>query len=171
MIKQADVVLLLALLWERFPPAVREANFRYYEPRTGHGSSLSPAIHALVAARLGDVALAEQYFRQGAAIDLANNMQECRWWRPYRGSGRAVAGDRAGLRWDDDTPDGLAFAPRLPNAWQRLSFPVRWRGQELVVTLGREPRSLTVESRGPETMTVAISGGPQATAMPAITTE
>ena len=56
---------------EKWPVAVHEANFRYYEPRTAHGSSLSPALHALVAARLGDVALAQAYFRQAAEIDLA----------------------------------------------------------------------------------------------------
>src|ERR1019366_7681149 len=64
-IKQADVVALSAVL---------EANFRYYEPRTAHGSSLSPALYALVAARLGDGPLAQAYFRQAAEIDLANNM-------------------------------------------------------------------------------------------------
>ena len=73
-IKQPDVVMLIHLLWERMPPEVRKANFEYYEPRCGHGSSLSPAIHALVAARLGDTALAERYFRQAAEIDLADNM-------------------------------------------------------------------------------------------------
>ena len=71
-IKQPDVVMLIYLLWERMPPEVRRANFEYYEPRCGHGSSLSPAIHALVAARLGDTALAERYFRQAAEIDLAD---------------------------------------------------------------------------------------------------
>src|SRR5262249_60241588 len=73
-IKQADVVMLLALLWDRFDPALRLANFRYYEPRCGHGSSLSPAIHAMVAARLGDVELAWRYFHQAAAIDLDDTM-------------------------------------------------------------------------------------------------
>jgi hypothetical protein len=53
-IKQADVVALSALLWEKWPVAVHDANFRHYEPRTAHGSSLSPALHALIAARLGD---------------------------------------------------------------------------------------------------------------------
>jgi trehalose/maltose hydrolase-like predicted phosphorylase len=53
---------------------IHEANFRYYEPRTAHGSSLSPAFYALVAARLGDRALAQAYFRQAAEIDLANNI-------------------------------------------------------------------------------------------------
>ena len=41
-IKQPDVVMLVHLLWERMPPEVRKANFEYYEPRCGHGSSLSP---------------------------------------------------------------------------------------------------------------------------------
>jgi trehalose/maltose hydrolase-like predicted phosphorylase len=40
-IKQPDVVMLIYLLWERMPPEVRRANFEYYEPRCGHGSSLS----------------------------------------------------------------------------------------------------------------------------------
>ena len=69
-IKQADVVLLLALLGERFPRAVQEANYRYYEPLTVHDSSLSPAIHALVAARLGDLGTAERYLRRATRLDL-----------------------------------------------------------------------------------------------------
>jgi trehalose/maltose hydrolase-like predicted phosphorylase len=73
-IKQPDVVMLVYLLWDRLPPQVRKANFEYYESRCGHGSSLSPAIHALVAARLGDMRRAERYFRQAAEIDLADNM-------------------------------------------------------------------------------------------------
>ena len=52
-IKQADVVALLGLLPEEFVGETGATNFRYYEPRCGHGSSLSRAMHALVAARLG----------------------------------------------------------------------------------------------------------------------
>src|SRR5205823_622224 len=51
-VKQADVVLATFLLWDEIGAEVGVANFRYYEPRTGHGSSLSPSIHALVAARI-----------------------------------------------------------------------------------------------------------------------
>jgi trehalose/maltose hydrolase-like predicted phosphorylase len=53
-VKQADVVALLALLPEEFPPGAAAVNFRYYEPRCGHGSSLSRPMHGVVAARLGD---------------------------------------------------------------------------------------------------------------------
>ena len=52
-VKQADVVALLALLPEEFPGDTGTRNFRYYEPRCSHGSSLSRAMHGLVAARLG----------------------------------------------------------------------------------------------------------------------
>jgi trehalose/maltose hydrolase-like predicted phosphorylase len=165
-IKQADVIMLLALLWERFPPSVREANFRYYEPRTAHGSSLSPAVHALVAARLGDIALAERYFRQGASIDLANNMGNAAGGIHIAALGGLWQAAVLGCAGMTLQPDGLGFAPSLPQAWRQLRFPVRWRGRALTVTLGQEPRTLTLELVGPEPMTVAVLGGPQVSAVP-----
>jgi trehalose/maltose hydrolase-like predicted phosphorylase len=69
-IKQADVVALIALLPEEFPERMAEINFRHYEPRCGHGSSLSAGMHALVAARLGDTELAIHYLCETAANDL-----------------------------------------------------------------------------------------------------
>ena len=127
-VKQADVVMLIALLWDDFPPEVREANFRYYDPRTGHGSSLSPPVHSLVAARLGDLPLALKYFRQTAEIDLANNMGNA--------SGGVHAAAMGGL-WQAAVFGfaGLQFAqrgpilrPALPKGWRRMRFDVSWRG-------------------------------------------
>lgn len=127
--KQADVVLLLALFWDRFPPEVREANFRYYEPRCGHGSSLSPSIHALVAARLGDVELARRYFRQAAEIDLANNMGNAAGGvhaAALGGLWQAAVYGFGGLRFTDTGP---SLDPKLLPEWHRLRFAVRWRGR------------------------------------------
>ncbi len=45
-IKQADVLMLHHLVPEEVEPNSLVANLRYYEPRTAHGSSLSPAVHA-----------------------------------------------------------------------------------------------------------------------------
>src|SRR6185369_8887633 len=73
-IKQSDVVELIALLWDEMDDATRRANFLHYEPRTAHGSSLSPGIHALVAARLGLYEVAARYLDQTAEIDLGNAM-------------------------------------------------------------------------------------------------
>jgi len=139
-IKQADVVLLLYLLWDRFPPEVREANFRYYERRCGHGSSLSPSIHALVAARLGDVELAEHYFRQAAEIDLANNMGNAAGGvhaAALGGLWQAVVFGFAGLRFGPERP---ALDPHLPRTWRSLRFPIQWRARTARMSVSREPR-------------------------------
>jgi kojibiose phosphorylase len=130
-IKQADVVMLLHLLWDRFPAAVREANFRYYEPRTSHGSSLSPAIHAAVAARLGDEHLAWRYFRRSMKIDLGDNMGNAAGGVHAGALGalwQAVVLGFAGLSLAGDTP---RLSPRLPAAWRGLHFAIQWRGRRI----------------------------------------
>ena len=62
-IKQADVVRSSALLPEEFSGETERRTSDYYEPRCGHGSSLSRAMHGVVAARLGRSEMALRYFR------------------------------------------------------------------------------------------------------------
>lgn len=134
-IKQPDVVMLVYLLWERLPPDVRRANFEFYEPRCGHGSSLSPAIHALVAARLGKIELAERYFRQAAEIDLSNNMGNAAGGihaGALGGLWQAAVFGFAGLRFTDERPQ---HRPNLPLNWRSLSTRFHWRGQWHELTL------------------------------------
>jgi beta-phosphoglucomutase family hydrolase len=129
-IKQPDVLMLIYLLWDEFTPEVREANFRYYEPRCAHGSSLSPCIHALLAARLGDMAVAEKYFRQAAEIDLSDNMGNASGGihaAALGGLWQATVFGFAGLTFSDDGP---RLDPKLPPAWRELSFRIRWRGKD-----------------------------------------
>jgi len=133
-IKQADVVLLLYLLWDRFPPEVRRANFRYYEPRCANGSSLSPSIHALVAARLGEMELAQRYWRQAAEIDLANNMGNAAGGvhgAALGGLWQAAVFGFAGLRFGERGPE---LEPHLPPGWRALRFPICWRGRRFRVS-------------------------------------
>ncbi len=134
-IKQADVVMLVYLLWDRMPADVRKVNFEYYEPRCGHGSSLSPATHALVAARLGDIALAERYFRQAAEIDLADNMSNSTGGihaGALGGLWQAAVFGFAGLRLTEDGPE---HRPKLPASWRSLSMRFQWRGRWHELTL------------------------------------
>ncbi len=156
--KQADVVMLLHLLWDRFSPQVREANFRYYEARCGHGSSLSPVVHAMVAARLGDVSLADRYFEQAAAIDFDDAMGNAALGMhigALAGLWQVAVFGYAGMALRED---GLAFEPRLPGSWGSLRFPVQWRGRRLRVTVHNQPRSFTalLEEGGP--LTVSLNG-------------
>ena len=129
-IKQPDVLMLIFLLWDEFAPEVREANFRYYEPRCAQGSSLSPCIHALLAARLGHMALAEDYFRQSSRIDLNDNMGNASGGVHIAALGglwQAAVFGFAGLTLGEDGPQ---LDPKLPATWRDLSFRIRWRGKD-----------------------------------------
>jgi trehalose/maltose hydrolase-like predicted phosphorylase len=165
-VKQADVVMAIALLWDRIPPEVREVNFRYYEARTSHGSSLSPGSHALVAARLGDRVHAARYFHQAAEIDLANNMGNA--------AGGVHAGALGGL-WQAAIlgfaglqlrTGGLALAPHLPPLWHALRFTVVWRGQTVHVSLSGDPPRVEVSIEGDAGVPLALDDGPPAVLSP-----
>ncbi len=135
LIKQADVVLLLALLGERYPRAVQEANYRYYEPLTVHDSSLSPPVHALVAARLGDLDTAERYLRQAARLDLDFDQGVTAAGGVHiatlGGIWQALVLGFAGMTVAGGEP---RFTPHVPASWGSLRVRVRWRGVLLEVT-------------------------------------
>jgi kojibiose phosphorylase len=155
-IKQADVALLLYLLRDRFTREMRTANFDYYEPRTAHGSSLSPAIHALMAARLDRCSIAETHFQRAAAIDLADNLGNAAGgvhMAALGGLWQATVFGFAGL---SVGPDGLRFDPHLPSGWRNLRFPLQWRGRRLQITLGTEPESIEIEVRAGEPVEVSV---------------
>jgi trehalose/maltose hydrolase-like predicted phosphorylase len=131
-VKQADVVALVALQPEAFPGPMADANFRHYEALCAHGSSLSAGMHALVAARLGHGKMAMRYLREAAARDLDHD--------PNSAGGVRIAG--LGAVWQatvlgfgglDMTGDMLAIEPKLPEEWRGLSYKVCWRGRTVGV--------------------------------------
>lgn len=157
-IKQADAVMLLHLAGERIPAGVAQATFRYYEPRTEHGSSLSPAMHALVAARLGDIDMALRYFRQAREIDLSDNMGNAAAGVHIASLGglwQAAVFGFAGLSLRDD---GLAFMPRCPGAWGALCFALLWRGQRIEVHVA--PARLEVRLASGAGLPLAVADAP-----------
>ncbi len=155
-VKQADVLMLIFLLWNRFPAAVREVNFRYYEPRTAHGSSLSFPIHALLAARLGDTGRAWDYFRATAEIDLSDRMGNAAGGIHAAAMGGLWQAAVFGFGGLELREDGLALDPHLPSHWNSMRFPVRWRGQSLSVEI--EPGRTEVKSHGIFPVRVAFQG-------------
>jgi trehalose/maltose hydrolase-like predicted phosphorylase len=159
-IKQADVVALCALLWDEWPRAVHEANFNYYEPRTAHGSSLSPSTHALVAARLGDGERALRYLRQAEEIDLANYMGNAAGgvhMGSLAGLWQAAVLGVAGIRIRED---GIALDPHLPPGWTEMRCSVQWRRQVVKLTFAANPVRIGVEVEGSGELTIAIIDGP-----------
>jgi kojibiose phosphorylase len=163
-VKQADVLMAMYLLWEEIPAEVRATNFGCYEPRTGHGSSLSPAIHALLAARLGETSLAQHYLQQAAEIDLFNNMGNAAGGvhaAALGGLWQAVVFGFAGVQ---PYEDGVAFDPNLLGHWRRLSFPLQWRNRLLRVSI--EPNRIYVAVSGTNPIKLRFGHGPELVAAP-----
>jgi HAD superfamily hydrolase (TIGR01509 family) len=127
-VKQADVVALIGLLPEAFPGAMAETNFRHYEPRCGHGSSLSPAMHALVAARLGDAEMALRYLHEISEFDPDPASAGGVRIAGLGGIWQAVVMGFGGL---DITGETLTINPKPPARWRSLSFRVCWRGRTI----------------------------------------
>ncbi|HEY0603821.1 MAG TPA: glycosyl hydrolase family 65 protein [Herpetosiphonaceae bacterium] len=145
-IKQADVVMLLFLLGDRYSREIHEANFRFYEPRTSHDSSLSPSFHALAAARLGETKLAQRYFTKAANIDLD-------FTRGVTAAGGVHIAALGGM-WQALVfgfggmfveANGLRFDPHVPGEWGEIGFSVQWRGS----TLRASANGTTVEIKPP----------------------
>jgi len=75
LIKQADVLMVPFLFPDAFPLDVVKACYRYYEPRTDHGSSLSYCVHAAIAAQIGDWGETDRFWRAGLQLDLQDGMR------------------------------------------------------------------------------------------------
>jgi trehalose/maltose hydrolase-like predicted phosphorylase len=141
LIKQADVLMLLHLFPEAFPREVVAANYHYYEPITDHGSSLSPGIHAAVAARLGLREDAERYWRESLWLDLSDVMTNSALGVHPACMGatwQALVFGFLGVGFTDTGPvaDPGAGA-RLPAKWRAVSLALTWRGRVHRVEVAR----------------------------------
>jgi trehalose/maltose hydrolase-like predicted phosphorylase len=135
-VKQADIVMLMAILEGEFGAAERAATYRLYEPLTRHLSSLSEAVHSLVARRAGLDGEADDYLRRATAIDLDDsrgNRAEGLHMATQGGLWQAVVLGCAGARSLED--GSFRLEPHLPPRWERLRF--RWihRGTPLTITV------------------------------------
>ncbi|MDR2585062.1 MAG: glycoside hydrolase family 65 protein, partial [Prevotellaceae bacterium] len=69
-IKQADVLQGLYFFEDRFDLDTIRRNFDFYEARTVHESSLSPCVHAILAAKIGDMDKAYKLYLRTSRLDL-----------------------------------------------------------------------------------------------------
>ncbi len=158
-IKQADVVMLLYLLRDRYDTETKLANWRYYEPRTAHDSSLSPMAYSLVAADVGMVEWAYKYFLYTAHIDLASYGPHWNLGIHAASLGGAWQAVVNGFCQLDLTEQGIRFlkAPVMPAHWKRVRFRVVWHGQPVEVEVSGNIVSLT--ALGDDTVPVCYPEG------------
>ena len=137
-VKQADLVFALYVCGGHFDPEQKARDFDYYERITVRDSSLSAAIQAVVAAEVGHLELAYDYFGETAFIDLrdlAFNTRDGLHLASLAGCWLVAVAGFGGMR---DYGDTLAFAPRLPPTLSRLSFRLLYRGRRVRVDIDHE---------------------------------
>ncbi|MFD1776426.1 glycoside hydrolase family 65 protein [Paenibacillus rhizophilus] len=143
-LKQADVVLALFLLGEQFTLEEKVRNYQYYEPLTTHDSSLSPCIHSIMSAEIGDLEGAYAYFDRTVRMDLDDinrNAKDGLHTAAMAGSWMSIINGFGGMRLRDGV---LSFQPRLPDRWESCRFRIAFRGCLLEVRIGRESTHYTL---------------------------
>lgn len=139
-LKQADVLMLMALLPHEFSDDEVAAAWREYVPYTTHDSSLSPGVHALVALRLGLADQAWAFWKRASMLDLdvahggaAEGIHIAACGAMWQVAVHGFAGVRPALE-----TDVLTIDPRLPEAWKSVTFPLCWRGSRVRVHARRD---------------------------------
>ena len=142
-IKQADVLQGIYLFGDEFTLEEKERNFDFYEPMTVHESSLSPCIHAILAAELHKEEKAVELYQRTARLDLDNynnDTEDGLHITSMTGSWLTIAEGFAGMR----AKDGLSFAPFLPKDWTHYQFHINYRGSLILIAVNEEHVSLTL---------------------------
>ncbi|HEU5475354.1 MAG TPA: glycosyl hydrolase family 65 protein [Actinophytocola sp.] len=137
-IKQADLVLALHLRGDAFTDEQKARDFAYYEERTVRDSSLSACTQAVVAAEVGHLDLAFDYFAEAAFTDLHDlheNVQNGLHIASLAGAWIATVAGFGGMR---DHAGRLSFAPRLPGALRRIVFRMTYRSSRFAVEIDRD---------------------------------
>jgi trehalose/maltose hydrolase-like predicted phosphorylase len=153
-LKQADVLMLHHLVPEEVAQGSLEPNLAYYEPRTAHGSSLSPAIHAALFARAGRLGHAVEALRLACRIDvddLTGTTAGGVHLATMGGIWQALVFGFAGVR---ASAHGLEVDPHLPEAWGALELRLKFHGYPVRIRMEHD----TLEVDADPAVPVSVRG-------------
>lgn len=162
-IKQADVVMMLNLFKDRYSKKIKKANWEYYEPRTEHGSSLSACAYAMVAADVGKLDWAYNYFLKTAKIDIEARYKVYVGTIFMGGSHPAANGGAwmtavfgfGGVKADAER---VTINPKLYKEWNALQFNLIYRGDRFGIKITKENVAITGDPSNKEPHTFVVSG-------------
>ncbi|GAB4585620.1 hypothetical protein Ntsu_34520 [Nocardia sp. IFM 10818] len=156
LIKQPDALMLHYLVPEEVAPATLRPNLDFYRSRITHGSSLSPAVLALLLARAGRPDAALEMLRPALRVDLDDRTGTTATGLHMAALGgvwQAMLTGFAGVRVRDGV---LRVRPILPARWSRLAISFRALGQGVRVAVSRT--GIEIRTDGP--VTVAVGAHP-----------
>ena len=141
-IKQADVLQGLYLFEEHFDLETIRENFDFYEPKTVHESSLSPCVHAILAAKLGKVEKAYELYLRTSRLDLDDYNHEADEGlhiTSMAGTWMSLVEGMAGVR---ITESSLNINPIIPKSWSRYTFQIRYQNNPLLIAVNHKNTEL-----------------------------
>jgi len=153
-LKQADVIQLMALHPHRYDRETMKRNYEYYEPRTQHGSSLSPSVHNMVCTKIGHLEEAYWYFIKSCTVDLFNTNKAVSGGTFIGGIHTAACG----IAWQlvvhsfcgINTHEGIIYCnPHLPKEWKVVEFSFKYRGNKLRFHINPNEAKIEAETKNP----------------------
>ena len=158
--KQADTVMLfflfdeealqrlLAKLGYEFGPDAARRTIDYYDQRTSHGSTLSLVVHAAVLAPLDPEESWKRFL-----VALESDVGDVQGGTTKEGIHMGVMSGTLDLiqrsyAGSEIRGDVLHFQPRLRERLDGLTFPMRFRGAPILVSLGDGQLTVVAESEG-----------------------
>ncbi|MCL2369639.1 MAG: glycoside hydrolase family 65 protein [Firmicutes bacterium] len=150
-IKQADVVTMLALFKNEYDIQTLRKNLEYYEKRTEHGSSLSACMYGLLHCYCDSVQDAYPMFVKSAAVDLVTpsklwaggiyigGSHPASWGGAYQMMVYGFAGLTLKQTKKGITP---VLNPRLPTHWKRLAFKCSIAGKRYNINITNKKHSI-----------------------------
>ena len=158
-IKQADTLQGFYFFEDEFDEDTHRENFEFYEPRTVHESSLSPCVHAVLAAKLGMEDKAVEMYLRTARLDLDDYNREAYQGlhiTSMAGTWMSLVEGFGGYRVVDDVPN---FQPMLPAAWNGYTFNLNFRGRRIQVAVTSKGCQASLKSGDP--LDIVVSGQKQ----------
>jgi len=158
-IKQADVLQGIYFFEEDYDLETIRRNYDFYEPRTVHESSLSPCVHAIIAAKLGDLDRAYEFYLRTSRLDLDdynNDTEDGLHITSMAGTWLSVVEGFGGMRVKENQ---LHLNPVLPKNWQSYAFKIGFR--KAVITVNVDAEKVTLSNESEYEVTLSLFGSRQ----------
>ncbi len=166
--KQADTVMLFFLFPEEalqrlfaklgyeYGPDTARRTIDYYDRRTSHGSTLSLVVHAAVLAALDPEESWERFL-----VALESDVGDVQGGTTKEGIHLGVMSGtldliQRGYAGTEIREDLLHFRPRLRERLDGLTFPMRFRGTHIHVSLGHGRLTVAVDTDGSSPIRVGV---------------
>ncbi len=156
-LKQADVILLMLLLPQKFTLQEKISAWKCYEPITTHDSSLSYGTHAEFAVKINRKEEAYSYLKKSVLLDLHNIMgnseKEGIHFAALGSSWQAVVNGFAGVELIDGK---LHINPPVLTKWKRLSLKLFYRQCLLKIVISGNELSVIYETGLQESIEITV---------------